>query len=108
MVHHRLSAVNQHLRAGLVGFFDNLCHRVFRPEHVRDLGDRHQPRFIIQQCVELLKLQRPVKVKRNDPQLRANALTEHLPRHDIGVVLHLGDDDVIPRVDLRVAPAVSD
>ena len=77
-------------------------------QHVGDLGDRHQPRAVIEQCVELLELQRPVNVERNDPQLRANALAEHLPRHDIGVVLHLGDDNIIPRVDLRVAPAVSD
>jgi hypothetical protein len=42
------------------------------------------------------------------PQLCANALAQHLPGNDIGVVLHLGDDDVIARVNLRVAPAVGD
>ncbi|AEW73302.1 hypothetical protein EcWSU1_01864 [Enterobacter ludwigii] len=106
VVHDRLRTINQHLRASLVGFLDNRCHRVLGSQHVRNLGHGHQPRTRIQQRVELLKLEGAINIQWDHPQLRTDTLTEHLPRHDIGMVLHLGDDDVIPRVDLRVAPAV--
>ena len=56
VVHYRLCAVNQHFRPGLMGLIDNLRNRVFSTQNVRDLGDRHEPRFIVQQGVKLLKL----------------------------------------------------
>ena len=40
--------------------------------------------------------------------MRANALTQHLPRYDISVVLHQGNDNVIPGMHLSVTPTVGD
>ena len=42
---------------------------------------------------------RPSSVEPEPPQRRARALAELLPRHEIGVVLHLGDDDGVAGAD---------
>jgi hypothetical protein len=38
-------------------------------------------------------------VDRRHAQPRALSLAEHLPRHDVRVVLHLGDEDLVARAD---------
>ena len=52
----------------------------------------------------------PSSVSPNQRSVGALALGEQLPRHDVGVVLHLGDDDLVAGADLerpRPRPACS-
>ena len=46
---------------------------------------------------------RPSSVSPNQRSVGAGALGEQLPRHDVGVVLHLGDDDLVALADLQRA-----
>ncbi|VTP67212.1 Uncharacterised protein [Leclercia adecarboxylata] len=56
VVHHRLRPVHQHFCANLMGFGDDLCHRVFGSQHVGDLGESHQAGTFIQQGIQPVKL----------------------------------------------------
>src|SRR3712207_1433500 len=47
-------------------------------------------------------------VHRDDAQPRALLLAEHLPRHEVRVVLHLGDHDLVAFLDYTAAVAVHD
>ena len=44
----------------------------------------------------------------SDAQLRAFFLAEHLPRHDVGVVLHGGDEHFVAGADVRAAVGLRD
>ena len=46
-------------------------------------------------------------IERNNAQRSARLLAEHLPWHDIGVMLHRGNNDVIPGLDIGAPPAIS-
>ncbi len=61
---------------------------------------------LVKQAGDRIQLQRTVLVQRDHPQLRPHSGAQHLPRHDIGVVLHRADDDVVARADVGVSPAV--
>ncbi len=76
--------------------------RVFRPQHVGDLGYRQQAGARVKQSRDNIQLQRTVRVQGDHPQLSPDAGAQHLPRHNIGVVLHFADDDVIPGADVGV------
>ena len=45
-------------------------------------------------------------VDRRDPQLRALLRAELLPRHDVGVVLEVGDDDLVALADVAPSPGL--
>ncbi|MNC77793.1 hypothetical protein D3C75_1298470 [compost metagenome] len=50
-----------------MGFGDDLRHRVFGAQHVRNLRDGDQPGAFIQQSIQLLKLQGAVVVQWDHP-----------------------------------------
>ena len=52
--------------------------------------------------------QEALVVDRHVGQLGARALREQLPRHEVGVVLHLRDDDQVARAHVGAAPRVGD
>ena len=106
VVHHRLGAIHQHFRAMLMRKSNQRRQRVFRPQHVGDLGYRQQAGARVKQSRDNIQLQRTVRVQGDHPQLSPDAGAQHLPRHNIGVVLHFADDDVIPGADVGVSPAV--
>ena len=47
-------------------------------------------------------------VDRRDAQPRALLRAQLLPRHDVGVVLEPGDDDLVALLDVAAAPALGD
>ena len=56
---------------------------------------------MVQQLFELVELHLAPVIDRNDPQHRAFLLTEHLPGHDVRVMLHGRNDDLISSADVR-------
>src|SRR4029078_11165693 len=58
--------------------------------------------------VELVELELTVLVHRDDGELRAGASGDVLPRDEIGVVLHLGDDHEVTRAEVVEPPAIGD
>ena len=56
---------------------------------------RDEPGARVKLALELIQHQFASVVHRPDSQYRATALAQQLPRHDVGVVLHLGDEDLV-------------
>ena len=90
--------------ADLVGPAGDLGDRVDRAEHVGDPGQRDDLGALGDQLVDVRQVEPAVVGEPEPAQRRAGALGEQLPRHDVGVVLHLGDDDLVARADLRAGP----
>ena len=51
---------------------------------------------------------RRASVDRHDAQRRAGLLAQQLPRHDVRVVLHLRDEDLVAGLQIRAAAALRD
>ena len=62
----------------------------------------------IQQLAELVEQQRAAIVDRRDAKLGALGEAELLPGHDVGVVLEIGDDDLVARADVLLAEGRGD
>jgi len=54
------------------------------------------------------KSRRPASSNRRDPQRRATLGAQHLPRHEVRVVLELGRDHDVARTEVGAAPALRD
>src|SRR5215204_2253554 len=103
-----LRPVHQDGDAQLVRARRDLLDRVDRAQRVRDVADADELRPLAQQGVELFEYQLAAVVHRDDAQTRALLLAEHLPRHEVRVVLHLGDDYLVARFDELAPVAVHD
>ena len=74
---------------------DDLLNRGHRSQRVGYLGRRHQLRLRPEQILELRHQQIACVVNRRDLQDRTRLLRKQLPRDDIGVVLQMGDDNLV-------------
>ena len=92
-VRHGLGAVDQDERAGRVGHLDHLADRVDRPERVRDVGERDELRLEPEQDLEDVEAEEAVVGDRDELEVAVLLLDEELPRDEVRVVLHLGQDD---------------
>ena len=99
MMRHQLRAVGEHRHARLVRQSGDLGHRgdhagdVRLPGHGEDLGPLGDQRRVF--------LEPAVGQDLEPAQGGAGALGELLPRHQVGVVLHLGDEDLVAGPDRR-------
>ena len=98
-VRHRLRAVDQHQRADLVRPGDDLAERVDRAEDVRLLGDRDELGALVDHRRQVGEVEPAVVGEPEPAQGRAGALAQLLPGQQVGVVLHLGDDDLVALPD---------
>ena len=95
-----LRGVDDDDRAHLVGPPGHLGDRVDGAEHVGHPGERDDLGALGEQLVDVREVEVAVVGQPEPAQRRAGALGEQLPRDDVGVVLHLGDDDLVARADL--------
>ena len=88
---------------------DHLARGHDRPERVRDLGERDDPRPRAEQRLVLLE-DRPGRASSTGATRRRAPFSaaELLPGDDVGVVLEPGDDDLVARADVAAAPALRD
>ena len=107
-VRHGLGAIDQDERAGRVGHLDHLADRVDRAQRVRHVGERDQLRLEPQQHLEDVEAKDPVIGDRDELEVAVALLDEELPRDEVGVVLHLGQDDGVAAVDVAPAPRIGD
>jgi hypothetical protein len=96
-VRHGLRPVDEHGDLARVGEPDDALDRVDRAEGVRDVADGDELRPLREQGLEGVHLQLAAVVDRRDAQGRAGLLAEHLPGHDVGVVLEVGDQHLVAR-----------
>ena len=109
LVRRCLCCVNHHDRALLVRPGRELLDRVDRPERVRDEVVRdHLDVAAARDLVERVELKLAVVVDRDVRELGAGLLRHELPRHEIRMVLQLGDHDDIARPEVLEPPRVGD
>ena len=104
----RLGAVDQHQRAGLVGLRDHLGDGVDRAEGVGDVGERHELGLEPEEDLEHVLAEDPVVGDRDELEVAVLLLGQDLPRDEVRVVLHLGEHDRVPAVDVPATPRVRD
>ena len=75
-----------------------------RAEDVADMGDGDKARTFAKQGAVSIHIDLTYGRQGDDTQMRPATLAHHLPRHDIRVVLHRADDDLIASGD-EASPA---
>jgi hypothetical protein len=93
---------------------DDLPDRRDRAERVRHVGRGNELGARTQEVGEPVEQQVPPAVDRGDLEDSAGLLGQHLPGHDVGVVLEVGDEDLVgfsqvlaPGLPRQVASAAS-
>ena len=77
-----------------------------RAQRIGSLRHGHHARPPVEQVAQAFGHQPARVVERQHPHLRPAALRGQLPRHQVGVVLHLADDDVVAFVQEPFAPGI--
>jgi hypothetical protein len=86
-VRHRLSPVDEHPRAVAMRHRHHLARRGHRPEGIRDVRERDQPRARPQQLLVLVEHHLPALIHGHHTQNRTRLLAKLLPRNDGRVML---------------------
>ena len=94
-VRHRLAGVEHDEGTDGVRALGELGDRVQRAEHVGDVGEREHLGALGEQAVEVGEVEPAVGRDRHPAQGRAGAPAGLLPRDEVGVVLHLGDEHLV-------------
>ena len=105
-VHHPLAAVDDDDRPDGMGRADDGPQVGPRAERIGGLRHSDHARACVEQRFEQVGAQRPLVVEGQHAQLGPLALGEQLPRHEVRVVFHLADDDVVARMHEALAPGV--
>ena len=104
----RLGAVTDDDRPGFVGLLGDLGDRIDRPENVRDVPDGHDAGPVRKHPVEGVEVEGGLVLDRDRPERRAGVPACELPGHDVGVVLHLGGDDLVALGEAVPCPGVGE
>ncbi len=107
-VGHGLGAVHQHQRTRLVGQAGHLDHGVDGAQRVGHVGEGDQLRLEPEEHLEHVLTEHAVVGDRDELEVRVLLLGQDLPRDQVRVVLHLGEDDHVAPADVAPAPRVGD
>ena len=99
MVRHGLSRVDHDDRADRVRRGGDLRDRRHRSRHVRLVADRDDLRPLADQRADVGQVDPAIAGDREPAQGSAGALAQLLPGDQVGVVLELGDQDLVARPD---------
>ena len=98
-----LRGVRQEERAVAVGRAGHLAQGVDRAQHVAHVGGAHQPRAVGEERLVVFLLQVARVVHGYDLEHDALAVAQQLPGHDVAVVLHDGEDDLVALLEEGLA-----
>ena len=101
-----LRGVDEYASADPVRRLRDLLHWCDGAEHVGHVRQRHEPRVGRQQLVEVGQVERVVRADGHQAQLGVVHPRDVLPRHEVGVVLHLRADDAVAGTDALRRPRV--
>ena len=107
-VGHGLRTVHQHGDVAGVCRTDDRLHGVDRAERVGDVADGHDAGAVGEEGIELFHREGAVVVEGEDAEGGALPLACHLPRHEVGVVFHLGDEHFVTGFQEALAEGGSD
>ncbi len=105
-VRHGLRPVDEHGHALRVRRADDLLHRVDGAERVRHVHDADQLRARTEQLQVFVEDELAVIVDRDDLEHGTSLLAHHLPRHDVGMVFHGRQNDLVARLQPRPREAL--
>ena len=103
-----LAAIDEHLGALRMRQLDDARDRQKRPGHIRDMRHRDEPRARAQQCLKSREVELAGRIGRRDDEPGAQALAQHLPWHDVRVMLDIADHDLVTGLETGRPPAVGD
>ena len=98
-----LRTIQQHGHADGVGFRDDFFDGINGAEGVGNVHHGNELRALVQERIEFFHDHFARIVDRHDLEHGTGFLAEHLPRHDVGVVLHVGDEDLVALADVLAA-----
>ena len=90
-----LGTVDKDGHAVLVGNADDVADRIHGPQHVADVRHADDAGALVEELFVFLHAELPVVGDGNDAQADALTGLQELPRDDVAVVLHLGEDDLV-------------
>ena len=107
-MHGALRAVDQHRNAARMRELDDLLHRHRGAERVRHLRDGDHLGARAEQLLEFVDEEVAFVVDRRPFDHRALALAQEMPGHDVGMVLHDREHDLVARLDALATERVGD
>lgn len=90
-----LCAVHQDRNPLRMSVSDHFTHRINRPQYIRDMGDTDQTSMPIEKRLICIDVQISTFVDGNYPELDIAPALQKLPRHDIGMVFHNGENNLV-------------
>ena len=90
-----LSSIHHHGHIMLMSYLDHLFHRIHRTEHIAYLGNTDNLGTFVEQTGEFIDVYFSFFVNRDNTDGNAFLGCLQLPRHNIGMVLHSRDDDLV-------------
>ena len=106
MVRRELRGIHAHDRADRVGGLDQLLQRGDRAQRVRHARHRQDLRALGQERSQVREIQLTVVRQRDVAERGPGDGRGHLPRHDVRVMLHLRDEDLVALVQELPSPAL--
>ena len=100
-----LSAVQQYPRTHSMSLGDDAFYRVDGTQGIGDVHHGHQLGVFRQQRLECSQVQFGIIRNRDDLEVGTGLLCHQLPGHDVGVMLHGGDNNVV--TGLEKGPTVA-
>src|SRR6476660_4925919 len=99
-MHRALRAIDEHRNAARMRELHDLFHRHYSAQRVRHLRNRDELGARTEQFLELVDEEIALLVDRRPLDHRTLTLAQEMPGHDIGVMLHNREDDLIASLDL--------
>ena len=90
-----LCPVHEHHGAGVMCPGGPMLHVVHCPQSVGDVGERHELGLSSKMRFEHLGIQRSIFVQFHDVDVKTLLQRQHLPRHNVAVVLHASEHHAI-------------
>ena len=107
-MHRALRAIDQNRNAALMRNAADFLDGNNRSQRIRHMRDGDQLRLFRQRLFEGFDMEGPIVIDRNPDELRTLPLADEMPRHDIGVMLHDRQNDLVALADMRHPPAIGD
>ena len=107
----RLGAVHHGQCPRQLGFGAHLGGRINRTQRVGDMGEGDEFDVLLEEFIKRIQVETAFRVltqNRNVTQGGARLLADNLPRHHIGVMLHLSADDHVARLEVVPGPTLGD
>ena len=99
-----LASVHQNLGTHRMGEGCNLFNRVAAAKSVADVDQAHQARFLRELIAQVGEVKGAVRGHTHMPEYATGALSEQLPRHQVAVVLHHGEQHLVTSLQLGITP----